>query len=147
LPDTQSLKDAFDLLKKNESEGVKDLDFETTPQDFIPDSWKAYVYSSSDKISKAHYTICLLEQIRLAIRRRDLFVQPSIKWTDPRKKLLQGEAWTKIKPAICKGLDRSENVEDQLALLQKQLDKCYDRTEKNLASNSYLKIRVVTGYV
>ncbi len=140
LPNTQSLKDAFELLKKNEQEGIKELDFLTTPQDFIPDSWKAYVYSSPEKISKPHYTMCLLEQIRLAIRRRDLFVQTSIKWTDPRKELLQGEAWTKIKPTICKGLDRSESVEDQLALLQKQLDECYHRTEKNLDVNSYLKI-------
>lgn len=140
LPDTQSLKDAFDLLKTNEHNGIKELDFTTAPQDFIPDSWKAYIYSSPDKISKPHYTICLLEQMRLAIRRRDLFVQPSIKWTDPREELLQGEAWTKIKPAICKGLDRKENVEDQLALLQKQLNECYQQTEKNLAANSYLEI-------
>ncbi|MFK7983978.1 MAG: Tn3 family transposase [Saprospiraceae bacterium] len=140
LPSTQPLKDAFELLKTNEADGVKDLDFATAPQDFIPDSWKAYVYSSPDKISKPHYTICFLEQIRLAIRRRDLFVQPSIKWTDPREELLQGEEWTKIKPTVCKGLDRSENAEDQLALLQKQLDECYHRTEKNLEANSYLKI-------
>ena len=84
--------------------------------------------------------MCLLEQIRQAIRRRDLFVQPSIKWTDPRKELLQGEEWTKIKPAICKGLDRSENADVQLALLQKQLDECYHRTARNLDTNSYLKI-------
>ena len=140
LPNTKSLEGAFELIRKNEQEGIKDLDFLTAPQEFIPDSWKAYVYSSPDKISKPHYTICLLEQIRLAIRRRDLFVQSSIKWTDPRKELLQGEEWTKIRPAICKGLDRSENAEDQLALLQKQLDESYHRTEKNLGANSNLKI-------
>ena len=140
LPNTQSLKDAFDLLKTNEDNKIKELDFETASRDFIPDTWKAYVYSSPDKIRKSHYTICLLEQIRLAIRRRDLFVHPSIKWTDPREELLQGQAWAKIKPAICKGLDRKEKVEDQLALLEKQLDESYQRVEKNLATNAYLEI-------
>ena len=75
----------------------------------------------------------VLAYVARQLRIADLFVQPSIKWTDPRKELLQGEAWTKIKPTICKGLDRSEKVEDQLAILQKQLDECYYRTEKNLA--------------
>lgn len=140
LPNTQPLLDAFNFLKKQEREKAGGVNFNKAPKTFIPDNWKLYIFPTPDKISKPHYTLCLVEQIRLAIRRRDVFVHPSIKWTDPRKELLHGDAWSKIKPAICKGLNRSENVEEQLALLQKQLDECYFRTANNLDSNSYLTI-------
>ncbi len=140
LPNTLPLLDAFEFFKKQEHEKSGGVDFNKAPTSFIPDNWKAYIYPTPDKISKPHYSMCLMDQIRLAIRRRDLFVHPSIKWTDPRKELLQGEAWTKIRPAISKGLNRSEDVEEQLTLLQEQLDECYFRTANNLDSNSYLTI-------
>lgn len=140
LPNAKPLLDALEFLSQQEKEKTKKADFKDAPQAFIPNAWKQYVYPTKDQVSKAHYTICLMEQIRLAIRRRDFFVKPSIQWTDPRKELLEGEAWKKIKPTICKGLDRSEKVEEVLTTLQKTLDECYQRTEKNLEDNSYLRI-------
>lgn len=145
LPTAQPILDAIHFIKEQEEQKTKTFKLEDTPQAFIPDSWKQYIYPTKDQISKPHYIMSLMEQLRLAIRRRDMFVKPSLKWTDPRRKLLQGEAWKKIRSAICRGLDRSEKAQDQLALLQKQLDECYYRTEANLENNSALRIEKKKG--
>lgn len=145
LPTAQPILDALQFIKEQEEQKTRAFKFEDTPQAFITELWKPYVYPTKDQISKPHYIMCLLEQLRLAIRRRDLFVKPSLKWTDPRKELLQDEAWEKIRPAICRGLDRSEKAEKQLALLQNQLDECYHRTATNLKDNSDLRIEQVKG--
>jgi hypothetical protein len=36
------------------------------------------------------YVLCILEQLHRALRRRDIFARPSVRWADPRAQLLDG---------------------------------------------------------
>ncbi|MEZ5045234.1 MAG: DUF4158 domain-containing protein [Saprospiraceae bacterium] len=147
LPTAKPILDTLQFVKEQEEQKNKTFNLDDTPQEFIPTAWKwkPTIYPPKGQISKPHYVMCLMDQTRLAIRRRDLFIKPSLKWTDPRKELLQGDAWEKIRPAICRGLDLNEKAEDQLALLQKQLDECYHRTAANLKANPALRLEKENG--
>ncbi|MBV8884986.1 MAG: Tn3 family transposase [Chroococcidiopsidaceae cyanobacterium CP_BM_RX_35] len=48
------------------------------------------VLNSQGELDRRAYTFCVLEGFRHAPCRRDLFVSPSLCWSDPRAKLLQG---------------------------------------------------------
>ena len=50
------------------------------------------------------YRLCLLDAIRIGIRRRDLFASPSLRYADPRIGLLAGPAWEAARPSICRTL-------------------------------------------
>jgi hypothetical protein len=53
--------------------------------------WKRLVYDAEGRIQRAGYSLCLLERLQDALRRRD--IENSDRWGDPRQKLLQGEEW------------------------------------------------------
>jgi len=51
------------------------------------------------------YRLCVLDGLRRAIRRRDVFPLHSLRYADPRKGLLSGAAWEAARPAICRTVD------------------------------------------
>ncbi len=50
----------------------------------------ASVYDADGRIQRAGYSLCLLERLQDALRRRDIWLENSDRWGDPRQKLLQG---------------------------------------------------------
>lgn len=49
----------------------------SAPLGFVPSGWKRQVKARDGSIDKIAYRLCLLEGLRTAIRRRDLFVSPA----------------------------------------------------------------------
>ena len=45
-----------------------------------------------------------MDRMRAALRRRDLFATPSLRYADPRLGLLDGAAWEAARPAVCRSL-------------------------------------------
>jgi hypothetical protein len=58
----------------------------------VPAAWQRAVYRNPDLPAAAAdrdaYVLCILEQLHRALRRRDIFADPSVRWADPRAQLL-----------------------------------------------------------
>ena len=98
----------------------------------MPSGWKRQVKARDGSIDKVGYRLCLLEGIRTAIRRRDLFALPSLRYADPRLGLLSGAAWEAARPAICRTLGLSIDAPAEVARLSARLDDAYRKTAANL---------------
>lgn len=88
------------------------------------------VYDAEGPVQRAGYPLCLLERLQDALRRRDIWLENSDRWGDPREKLLQGEEWQTQRIPVCRTLGHpvdGRKVVQQLAI---QLDK----TRKAVAS-------------
>ena len=63
----------------------------------VPPAWQRAVYRNpdlpTDAADRDAYVLCILEQLHRALRRRDIFASPSVRWADPRAQLLDGTAW------------------------------------------------------
>src|SRR5205823_10124027 len=57
-------------------------------------------------------------------------------WGDPRAKLLQGEAWERVRATVCQSLGRSISPQTELDELTRRLDEAYRRTAANLPNAS-----------
>ena len=79
-------------------EGQKQPDLADAPLEVVTRGWHPLVRGGDAWIDRRAHTFCVLEQLRLALRRRDVFVAPSARWGDPRAKLLQGRAWEAARP-------------------------------------------------
>src|SRR5271169_1440586 len=66
--------------------------------------------------------LCLVDRLRGAIRRRDIFATPSLRFADPRIGMLDGAAWEAARPTICRTLGRTPNVADEINGLSERLD-------------------------
>jgi hypothetical protein len=122
------LLDAVHPLRSGDGRGLS----ASAPLGFVPSGWKRQVKARDGSIDKVGYRLCLLEGIRTAIRRRDLFALPSLRYADPRLGLLSGAAWEAARPAICRTLGLSIDAPAEVARLSARLDDAYRKTAANL---------------
>ena len=126
-------------------EGQRKPDMSKAPLDVVPAAWKRLVVGSDKQVDRRAYTLCVLEQLQDALRRRDIYVVASERWGDPRAKLLQGAAWEAIRPQVCRTLQRQADAGPELEKLSTLLDEAYRRTAANLPNNTAVKIETHAG--
>ncbi len=115
------------------------------PTAFVPDSWMRQVRDENGGIDMTGYRLCLLDRMRAAIRRRDLFVGTSFRYSDPRKGLLDGAAWEAARPAVCRTLGVSSQANSELQRLSERLDQAFRHTAANLPKNASVRIEEIGG--
>jgi hypothetical protein len=87
----------------------------------VPAAWRRAVFPGT-AVDRDAYVVCVLEQLRTALRRRDVYATPSLRWADPRAQLLGGEAWDAVRGEVLTGLGLSRDVEGHLGDLTGALD-------------------------
>jgi TnpA family transposase len=123
---------AFDWLRSNLTLKKPGND---APLDLADKSWKKYV-QRDDKYFDLHaYTFCVLEKLQTALRRRDVFVEPSWRYADPRAGLLKGDEWEATRVLICRTLGLSANSEPTLTAMATELDRTYRAVAARLPDN------------
>jgi TnpA family transposase len=138
-----AVKRALEYLES--IEGERNPDMSNAPIDVAKRGWERIVVSEAGVIDRRAYTLCTLEQLQESLRRRDIYVAPSVRWGDPRAKLIESSSWATMKPKVCKSLGCHENPAEQLELLEEQLEECYRRTSENFDSNNAVEIEAVGG--
>lgn len=87
-----------------ELNGSKKRILDDAPEHIITGPWKRLVYDAEGRIQRVGYSLCLLERLQDSLRRRDLWLENSERWGDPRQKLLQGKEWQDQRVAVCRAL-------------------------------------------
>jgi TnpA family transposase len=126
-------------------EGQRKPDMSKAPLEIVPAAWKRLVVGNDKQVDRRAYTLCVLEQMQDALRRRDLYVAASERWGDPRAKLLQGAAWEALRPQVCRTLQRHADAGPELDKLSTLLDESYRRTAANLPTNTAVRIETHAG--
>ena len=112
-----------------------------TPTDFIPSKWKSKIIKSDGSINRKEYTLCLALKLRVALARRNIFLESSTRWGDPYQSLIPLKYWNKKKSQYCKTLglptDFSKFYE---SLSRKVIDK-FDQVEARFKSNQDISLR------
>jgi hypothetical protein len=108
------------------------------PLDFVPKGWRRDVIRGDGSVDVKAYALCLADRLRAALRRRDLFAIPSMRYADPRQGLLGGAAWEAARPTVCRTLASAAGGE--LDRLAERLDVRYRTTVTNLPGNSAVRI-------
>ena len=63
-----------------ELNGSKKRILDDAPEHIITDPWKRLVYDAEGRIQRACYSLCLLERLQDALRRRDIWLENSDRW-------------------------------------------------------------------
>jgi TnpA family transposase len=116
------------------------------PTEFIGSAWKRHALDSAGGVADNRaYVFAALEGFRAGLRRRDVFVPAGVRYADPRRGLLGGEAWNAARPTICRSLDRSADGEAEVADLASRLDRAWRQVAGNLPSNPATRIEHRNG--
>ncbi|MBV8265443.1 MAG: Tn3 family transposase [Planctomycetaceae bacterium] len=126
-------------------EDQRESDLSQAPLDVVSRAWRRFVIGPDQTIDRRAYTLCVLHRLQDGLRRRDVFVDRSERWGDPRAKLLHGAAWEAARSQVCLSLGRQATAATELGTLRRQLDDAYRRTADNLPANDAVRIEKVAG--
>lgn len=121
-------------------EGKRRPDMSAAPLAVVDRSWKRHVVGEDGDVSRRGFTFCTLEALQDALKRRDIFVEPSERWANPRAKLLAEAEWEYTRAQVCRGLGRSVEPHEELELLAERLDDAYRQVAENLPDNAALRV-------
>jgi TnpA family transposase len=105
-------------------------------------SWKRLVLASPDAepgcVDVKAYALCVLEGLHRMLRRREVFAVNSSKWGDPCAKLLDGEAWERVRPVVLASLGLPGEPGEHLAARAALLDGTYREVAGRVPANSQI---------
>jgi TnpA family transposase len=136
--------DAFHYLASLGSSRQQIL--ENPPLGIITSPWKRFVFDKEGRVSKRGYTLCFFDKLQDALRRRDIYVENSDRWSDPRMKLLKDSEWQANRVQVCRSLGHPINPKDAINGLKKQLDNTYKRVAANFDNNDTVKLDLSGKY-
>ncbi len=136
-PAGQSLLDAIDHLRRVHK-GEKRRG--PIPTAFAPKAWAGQLRTDDGAFDLTGYRLCMLDRLRRAIRRRDVFPVRSLRYADPRKGLLTGAAWEAARPTVCRTVGVAIAAEEEIAKLSERLDLAYRETAERAPENQAITI-------
>lgn len=86
-----------------------------------------------------------LEALHIALKKRDIFVNASWRYADPRAGLLTGAAWIAARPAICRTLGLPVEAKPVVDPLTQELDQTYRSVIARLPNNSAVRFETKEG--
>jgi TnpA family transposase len=104
------------------------------------------IFDKEGRVTKRGYTLCFLDKLQDSLRRRDVYVEDSDRWGDPRKKLLQGAEWQANRIQVCRALGHPINPKEAIAGLVSQLDNTYKRVAANFEGNDAVRLDLSGKY-
>jgi hypothetical protein len=108
--------------------------------DIISAPWKRLIFDKDGRVTKRGYTLCFLDKLQDALRRRDIYVENSDRWGDPRAKLLQGADWQANRIQVCRSIGHPVQPDEAITNLTHQLDATYKQVAANFADNAAVRI-------
>jgi hypothetical protein len=139
-PAGESIVAGFDWLRNHEMRVKPELE---APRAVITKPWQRHVLLKDGNVDPRAYTFCVLDGLRKALRRRDVFVSPSWRYADPRAVLLTGAEWETTRPIICRSLGLSAEPGPVLAALTSELDQTYRAVAARLPNNPAVRFETV----
>ena len=102
--------------------GRRQLHKDDVTEALVPAAWRAAVFGRDGvEVDREAWILCVLEQLRVCLRRRDVFATPSTRWGDPRAQLLDGEQWEQVRDRALTSLGlegpAAEHLNDRVEVL------------------------------
>jgi TnpA family transposase len=141
----RAVLDALETLQHTRAERRIRVPEEEVALAVVTPAWRRLVFPGPGEVDRRAYTLCVLERLRDALARHDVFVDKSGHWGDPRAQLLAGSEWEAARSRVCRMLRLSPTADDELAALREELDQAYRRTAERFADNEAIRVESKDG--
>lgn len=94
------------------------------PMGVVNASWEPHVRNrETGTVDRAAYACCVLDRLRVGLRRRDLYAPGSVRWGDPRAELLSPQTWEQQRQQTCEELALDTDPANVVASVAQALDR------------------------
>ena len=153
-PALKGILEAVEIIKIMNASQSKKVHKEA-PTGFVRKRWEKFVFSDG-RIDRCFYELCVLSELKNALRSGDIWVQGSRQFKDFEDYLLPREKFAALKEAkespIALTIECTQYLQDRLLLLEQQLDTVNSLAKTNelpdaIFTTSGLKITPLTNAV
>ncbi len=118
----------------------------SAPTGVISKSWRAYVLDEDGTPANARaYVFATIDAWYKAVKRRDVFAAPGIRYADPRAGLLDNREWESAKGVVCRSLGRTLDGPAEVDRLAVLLDATFVRVVAHADCNPDLQFEISDG--
>ena len=97
----EPLLEAIAVLQELNAAGLRKVP-DDAPCEFIPKKWLQYALQENGQYSRRYYELCLLWEMRAALRNGNLWIEGSRRYTDPETYLIPPTRWPDLKTEACR---------------------------------------------
>ena len=116
------------------------------PTECVGSAWRRHALDGAGRVADNRaYVFAALEGFREGLKRRDVFIPAGVRYADPRRGLLSGEAWNAARLTVCRSLDRSPDADTEVGDLACRLDRAWHQVAANLPNNPATRIERRNG--
>ena len=98
----------------------------STAVDFVPAKWRPYVIDSQGRIDRAYFELCVLSELRGALRAGDVWLESSRRYADPETYLIPKDRWPGLRGEVCRQLQVSDEGTVRLTQREAELEALLD---------------------
>ncbi len=142
--DSDPLLQPVDLLRRLSKRRGRSLP-RSADIGFVPPKWRSYVIDDQGRIDRAYFELCVLSELRAALRAGDVWLESSRRYSDPETYLIPRDRWTALRGEVCQqlqvpaeGAARLTQREAELEALLERVDPLLDRDSEVRMENGNL---------
>ncbi len=137
--DPDPLLKAVDLLRRLSERRGPSLPRSTTV-DFVPAKWRSYVIDGQGRIDRAYFELCVLSELRAALRAGDVWLESSRRYSDPETYLIPRNRWTALRGEVCQQLQVSDEGTVRLTQRAAELEAILGRVDPLLKRDTGVRM-------
>ncbi|MDX6719089.1 MAG: hypothetical protein QOJ63_1343 [Solirubrobacteraceae bacterium] len=133
VPTAQPLIDAIELVRELDATGRRALP-DTAPTAFVPARWRAHVIGEDGHPDRRRWELCLLSELRTALRCGAIWVQGSRRYQPADRYLIAPAAWPARRDAARRMLGLPASADERLEQLARDVDERVTALDRALAT-------------
>jgi TnpA family transposase len=131
---SEPLLKAINLLRELDTDNKRKVP-DNAPQEFISAKWMNYIFDDKGNIVRRYYEMCLLWELRRALRSGDIWLENSRRYANPESYLIPRERWSSLLREVCQmlqlPLEGKERLQQQKEALDHHLEKLHQTIKDN----------------
>jgi TnpA family transposase len=112
----------------------------SAPTGVISKPWRTHVLDENGTpVNAKAYVFATIDAWHKAVKRRDVFATPGLRYADPRAGLLENREWEGAKGVVCRNLGRTLDATAEVERLARELDTTFARVARRVDDNPDLR--------
>jgi TnpA family transposase len=110
------------------------------PLGFVTPKWEAYVLDHAGRINRRYYELCLLWELRHAVRAGDVWIEGSRRYANPASYLIPEHHWPALRPEACRLMHAPEDGHVRIRQRQTELEERLTALDQRLGNTTAVRI-------
>lgn len=133
------LIEAIKIIRNLDIQGKRKVP-ENASLEFVPKRWSEYVINREGKIVRKYYELCVLWELRIALRSGNIWLKNSRRYANPESYLIPKQQWLRLKLEVCQQIQVSEVASHTIELKKQELSQLLSQFDATFPTNEQVRL-------